>query len=318
MPPLHQTAPFKVTVFILASIFIGALLTPPFYWIGQSLIRSGFFEGKPILGLDLHDELIRAELPRYFNRAMLAGALICIWPTIRWLGARPSQFLKLDPNPRRFAHLGFGFALGAVSLLALGWILVQTGVFRSYDEADPVAEILFTAAVSAFAVGFLEEFFFRGCLLGLALLTARRLAALAFVSVLFSAVHFLKPPQGLDLPDPVTWSSGFWLVGQIFAQFGNPAFILAEFITLLAVGWILGYARLKTKSLWLPIGLHAGWVFGIKVFSALTRRAMDLDETLPWIGKDLKSGLVALVMVSLTGLIVWLTLKFQPRTSGRQ
>jgi len=306
MPEFWKTDIFKICAFVFGAIFIGAMLAPPFYWFGKSVVESGSLEGKSFLGIDLHDELERASLARYFNRAMLLGALVCLWPTIRWLGAKPSEFLQLDPNPRRWRHLGVGFGLAAGGFLIMGLILYQIGVFgpKTKDQ-DPLFEVISASLISAFAVGFLEEFFFRGCLLGLALRTTTRLKALIFVSVIFSALHFLKPPENTVYPDPVTWSSGFWLVGQIFAKFGNPVFFIAEFATLTAVGWVLGYATLRTRSIYLAVGLHAGWVFGIKVYGGLTERVLKLEQTQPWIGQDLKSGVVALIMVGATGALTW-------------
>lgn len=113
------------------------------------------------------------------------------------------------------------------------------------------------------------------------------------------------------LPADVTWGSGFWIVGQIFAKFGNPLFLLSEFFTLFAVGWVLGVARLRTNSLWLSIGLHCGWVFGLKLFSKLTWIPKKLQDGghLPWVGRDLKEGLVPLVFVALTGVIVFAWLR---------
>jgi membrane protease YdiL (CAAX protease family) len=296
----------KIAAFALGTIFFGALLTPWLHAAGTALHASGRLEGKPILGLDLHDELRRADLARYFNRAMLLAALLCLWPTVRWIGAgSPREFLALEPNPRRWRDVGAGFGLAAGGLFLLGWGLLAAGVFVPNPKRDPLAEIVASALVSGFAVAWLEEFFFRGCLLGLALRTSGRRAAAWFVAVFFAAVHFLKPPEGLVFPDPVTWSSGFWMVGKVFGRYAEPQFVVAEFATLLLVGWILGQARLATRSLWLSVGLHAGWVFGIKAFGAWTRRGLPMDETLPWIGADLKSGLGPVLVVALTGGVLW-------------
>jgi hypothetical protein len=53
------------------------------------------------------------------------------------------------------------------------------------------------------------------------------------------------------------------------------------------------------------MGLHAGWVFGLKYFSALTRGSKPLreGEHLPWIGENLRIGLVPLIVVLITGWI---------------
>ena len=99
---------------------------------------------------------------------------------------------------------------------------------------------------------------------------------------------------------------------------------------LFAVGLILGYSRLKTKSLWLGIGLHAGWVFGIKFFSPFTRLSNDakniikaikgegkedmvltLWEKIPWYGDSLRSGLNSALVVTFSGILIWLWLKYR-------
>ena len=171
---------------------------------------------------------------------------------------------------------------------------------------------IFGIVSAAIGVALLEEFFFRGAIFGLALRTMRPIGALIFVTFFYTIVHFLKPPDSVEILDSeVTWGSGFWLVGQIFAKFGNPIFIMSQFATLFAVGWILGVARMRTNSLWLSIGLHCGWVFGLKFYSKLTWIPADLQrgEFLPWAGRDLKEGLVPLVFVAITGAVVFFWLR---------
>lgn len=316
MEAILRSDVFKITVYTVSVIIVGALLTPPLYWVGTAIYESGVFAGKKILGTDLHDELRRADLARYFNRAMMVAALVGLWPAIRWLGGKPQEFLQLDANPRRWWHLGGGFVLAGGGLLLLGWWLMSAGVFVPNPKHRPAWEVAFAALGSGLTVAAVEEFFFRGCLMGLALRTAGRNTAWAFVAVFFAAVHFLKPPEDLVMPEPITWTSGFWLTGNIFHQFTEPVFIAAEFLTLLLVGGILGFTRLRTRSLWLAIGLHGGWVFGIKFFAGMTRRAKGLEDTLPWIGKDLKSGLAAVFVVALTGAVVWGWMKWQERERG--
>ena len=76
---------------------------------------------------------------------------------------------------------------------------------------------------------------------------------------LFSILHFLKSPE--QSTDTVTWLSGFVSLGNSFSQFAEPLLVTAGFTTLFLLGWILADARVRTHSLWLPIGLHAGWIF---------------------------------------------------------
>ncbi len=137
---------------------------------------------------------------------------------------------------------------------------------------------------------------------------------LGVLTFFFAIIHFLKPPDDFTIPvTQVTWSSGFAVIRAIFAHFGNVKFLLAEFFTLFAVGWVLVWARIRTGSLWASVGLHAGWVFGLKYFSALTKgsKALRHGDYLPWIGENLKVGLTPLVVILFTGLVMRLILKDQ-------
>ncbi len=314
MKSLLRNDAFKIVVFLFATLTLGALLTAPIFWAAKSIVAHGWLVDGPLDSI--HGSLERAKLSRCFNRAMMAAALIFIYPTIRWLrsgrpktaGPAAGNWLGLRRNPRRWQHLAIGFVVAAGSLLTMGWVFTQVGFYKPNPKADPLLSIIGAGLVAAFAVAFLEEFFFRGALQALALRTMKTLPAILFVSAFFAVVHFLKPPA--DLVEPViTWAAGFWMIGQIFGQFAEPGFLLAEFATLFCVGWILSWVRMRTGSLMLGIGLHAGWVFGIKVYAPLTRRAMKLEEMLPWAGADLKTGISSLIVVFLTGVGLWLWLR---------
>lgn len=303
----------KVTVYLLGTMLLGAILAPPLFLSCKWIVTQGWLEGGPLDALNA--ALERSKFSRYFNRAMMLAAILMIYPILRWIRAdsgdsdRLRNNLSLKPNPDRWKQLASGFALALVPLLLMGWVYVKVGYYRPRNADDFEWSRVFVNALSAAAgAAILEELFFRWGLMNLILRTTRPFWALLFVTFVYTAVHFLKPPAELQMPT-VTWSTGFWFVGQIFLQFGNPIFIMAEFATLFTVGWILGYVRLKTSSLWMGIGLHAGWIFGIKVFSPITRKKMALAEMLPWAGKDLKTGIIPMAVVLLTGIVVWFVLQ---------
>ena len=299
---------FKVTAYVAAVILLGAVLAPPLYWLGQWALDKGFFDSGPLESVK--DSIERARITRYFNRAVMVSALLLGWPFLRWLGlsGRGKSWLMLEKNPRWLAHFGLGFAIAAGTLLALGAVYVATGWYRINEDAKPVYRMFASAIGPGLSVGFLEEFLFRGVLFALVLRTMKPFTGLVFLSAFFAIVHFLKPPEKLDLP-PVEWDTGFWLLGKIFGQLGDVQFLVAELILLFCVGWVLGWARLKTRSLWLPIGLHAGWVFGVKFFSAATRKSAPLAEMLPWAGPNLRVGFNSVIVVCLSGVIAWLILR---------
>ncbi|MDB6140604.1 MAG: hypothetical protein JWO94_3676, partial [Verrucomicrobiaceae bacterium] len=187
-------------------------------------------------------------------------------------------------------------------LLALGWAYCRAGVYEMNPKPGWTA--LGQPITAALGASIVEEILFRGIILGLLLRSLGARPALFWTTFIFAIVHFLKPPEGFILPpDQVTWHSGFDVIGAIFGHFGNLNFVLAEFFTLFAVGWVVGQARLTTGSLWPGIGLHGGWVFGLKYFSLLTHgsKALNRGDHLPWIGENLKIGLVPLLVVLFTG-----------------
>lgn len=321
--PFFQSSLFKILVYLLGTMLLGALLAPALYLGGKHAVAAGWLEGG---WLDsLHGSMERARFSRYFNRSILLAGAILLWPTLLWLnsekiretaeGSRRKRLLRqfqLSPNPWWWSHLLVGFVLAGGTLLLLGWFYVAQGWYVSRDAGKPLATILLEALGTGLAVGLLEEFVFRGALQSIAAKLMRPRVLFVAIAAFFAVIHFFNPPHGLEAGE-VTATTGLWMVGQIFAhffsQFANPSFLLAEFAVLFSIGLVLGYTRMKTRSLWLGIGLHAGWVFGVKTLSPLTVRAFAPGEMMPWLGETLRVGAVSCLVVLLTGVALWLWLR---------
>jgi len=311
-----QSDAFKILVFIAGTVVLGALLAPFLYIGGKYVVAEGWLAG----GLfdDLNGSMDRAKFSRYFNRSILLGGFIMIFPTVRWFNVGKNErgsvkeFLNLDPNPAWWKHLLIGFAVGGVSLLLLGWGYVAQGWYVMKDTDKPLYEVLLEALGMGIAVGLLEELVFRGAFYAVLAKLLKPKPLLYVVAAVFAVLHFFNPPHGLTV-EVVNAGSGFWFVGRIFqhffSQFGDLYFLLSEFAVLFAIGLVLGYTRERTGSLWLGIGLHAGWVFGVKTLSPLSSRAFERDAMMPWLGDTLRVGAVSFFVVSLTGLAMWLWLR---------
>ena len=131
--PFLQSSVFKLLVFLLGTMLLGALLAPPLYLGGKHAVAQGWLADGWLDGL--HGSMERAKFSRYFNRSVLAAALLLIWPTLRWLKAGGPRRdtaaesaggkgwllrdLRLSPNPWWWGHLFAGFLLAAVSLLLI-------------------------------------------------------------------------------------------------------------------------------------------------------------------------------------------------------
>ncbi|MEI8233640.1 MAG: type II CAAX endopeptidase family protein [Verrucomicrobiota bacterium] len=284
----------KIIFYLLATIVLGALLAAPLYWGGQWLAGHGILTW-----------LAETPFRKFFHRGLLLAALALLWPTARWLRVSSVRALGLEPNPWRWRDAVAGFTASFLMMVLLAALLMVFHVVKLRAHIDVAA--LGSIVLSAVVVSILEEWLFRGAILGLLARSLPRFSALFCTSALFSVLHFLKP----DTADPqaIGWLSGFALIPGAFAQFREPWLVLGGFTTLFCVGWILGWARLQTRSLWMPIGLHTGWVAGFMGFSKVTKRLLRPEQTLPWFGGDLKVGLGSVAMVLLTGLVVWACLR---------
>jgi membrane protease YdiL (CAAX protease family) len=280
----------RLLVYLLATVLLGALLAPPLFWAAQWLIVHGWLTF-----------LSRFDFETFFHRALLIAALVLLWPVARSLSVRSLTDLELERNPRWRRDVFAGFVCSAVPLLCCSAILLATPIYSTRNIIDwpAVGKAIGAAAV----VPLIEETFFRGLVLGILLKTGRRFLAMFMTSALYSIVHFLKAPEHTSTL--VTWTSGFHSIAHAFVQFADPILVAAGFTTLFLIGWILADARLQTRSLWLPIGLHAGWILTAGTFNKIALRKMVV---LPWLGKNLLVGIIPLAVAGVTWLIVraWL------------
>jgi CAAX protease family protein len=266
----------RLLLYLAGVVLLGAVVAPPLFWLGQSLIAHGILPS-----------LARFDFESYFHRAVLIAALILLWPLLRALRIGSWRGLALEKNPRAGADLAIGFAIAVIPFLCCGAVIIALHIY-SLRHAF-LWQKMPTVLVAASIVPVLEELLFRGFILGVLLRSFSRLGALVLTSGLFSIVHFLKSPDQPTPNDAVRWFSGFDSIAHSFGQFGDPMLLAAGFLTLFALGCILADARLQTSSLWLPIGLHAGWIFANGTFSKAAHRE---TLALPWLGKDLLVGIV--------------------------
>ncbi|WP_035614778.1 CPBP family intramembrane glutamic endopeptidase [Haloferula sp. BvORR071] len=335
----QQSDVLKIFAYVAATLILGAVIAPWLYNFGKGMAEV--FSGKESNAVIhwLADAARRADFTRFFNRAVLLAAVLLLFPLMAWLRLGrasgkygdtpwsvrlPQQLVVSDfgqPLKRNFQgwlQFGTGFFLAAGLLLLSGWVMIQSGCFVWRDmplsaRGTPnkvVEAINWAAAVkkglpAALATALIEETLFRGVLLGIFLRAMRPAYAIATLSFLFAFVHFLEPPVGVMISDPESASAGFQMLGQIFGRFADPVPMVSTFLVLSAVGVVLAYSRYRTASLWLPVGLHFGWVFGEKMFKAATWVVPGLPRGVHWfVGETLKEGLLPLSVVVITGILV--------------
>jgi membrane protease YdiL (CAAX protease family) len=153
-----------------------------------------------------------------------------------------------------------------------------------------------SAVATAAVVATLEEILFRGGVFG----GLRRLlpwkVALGISSAVYALVHFL---QRSELTGPVRWNSGLALLPQILAGFADWHQLVPGFFNLTLAGILLGLAYQRTGNLYFSIGLHAGWIFWLKIYGTFTAAATPGGSWFWGTGKMI-DGWLALVVLSLT------------------
>ena len=82
-----------------------------------------------------------------------------------------------------------------------------------------------------------------------------------------------------------------------------PEALFPHALTLILGGVALGLACLRTGNLWFAIGLHAGWVFWLKVFKTVTAPGAGEGGAFWGTDKLLDGWLACVVMVGVVAVV---------------
>ncbi len=235
------------------------------------------------------------DFGKVMRRILMVVALIIfiVFRKSLRFGALISSGLKIRPGFLK--QFLFGFLLAGTPLLIYYGLGLLTGawiIHIDYDSAGVTILYIIKYALIGCLIGIIEEILFRGFVLQSFLESMSLLVAVCACSLIYSMLHFFKAD--------VFVSTGFQpFVGFVtIAQFFKPIFFeffknIPAIIGLFLVGVVLSYAFIKTKSLYLSIGLHTGMVFMMKVDGMFLVR---VREKLGWLFGDSKL---------VTGVLVW-------------
>lgn len=309
MKRFFQSEIGAAVAWVLTALLAAAAISP---WIrsgGLALADAAQSGDLPALLEWLGAACGRSNFSRFFNRALMLCALLLLPLLFRRIRAIRSgretgarHALVRVPWKSKLARIATGCLISATILWLAGIGLELAGAFVPKEAPPSAGRFLSKTLIPAIAAPLLEEWLFRGVLLGLWLRFAKPVTACVGTSLLFAFVHFLKPPAGTEIADPGHPLAGFELLGKILLHFTDPRFFLTDFATLFAVGLILAWTRVRTGSLWFAIGLHAGWVFAFKSFNLFFEKGPD-HFLRPWgVGDSLLSGTIPLLALAATAL----------------
>jgi membrane protease YdiL (CAAX protease family) len=296
-------------IWVAVSLTMAAVLAPRAYHGGKLLAAAGEKHELPGWLESLAGSCGRAEIDRYFDRCLLFAALVLL-PFLlsrlkrigRDTGGATDRYVRFPPWSVAL-QIATGCVIAGGLLGLTGMLLDFTGAYELKSNLPDAGKLVRKALIPAVAAPLVEEWLFRGVLLGLWLRFARPAIAVLGTSLVFAFLHFLNPPDGMEIAAPGHPLAGFELLGKMLLHFADPLFFVTDFATLAAVGMILAWARLRTGALWFSIGLHAGWVFAFKGFN-LFYRAVEPHALRPWgIGDSIRSGLLPMLALVLTALV---------------
>jgi len=265
---------------------------------GVVLTSAAYPVAGPALGLEYHKLLFRC---------LELGGLVCVFAWMHLIGARGlGAWGWSPPLAARMRDLGAGWALGVMTLAVVVGGLIAFGArgAGALPGLGPAIVLVLKGLTVGFAVAVVEELWFRG-----ALLTAlagsggeRRWRAAAWTSILFAAVHFIRPDRPVAAHEVGWWSAPVVLAGS-FGRFADPG-ILDTALALVAAGGLLAIVRIHTGSVALCIGIHAGWVNAIYVARKLT--ALRAEHPASALAGDYDGvvGWFAAAVFALTALIL--------------
>ena len=231
-----------------------------------------------------------------FRLILLASALLAGYLCNRWLESLPWPALGLTLHASWWRDLIVGSLIGVASLALAAVIAAAAGGLRFTASPRtmllPVVQTLVMSALLFIFAALAEEALFRGY--PLQTLTRARLAWLAILltSVPFAAVH-------LQNPNVV---KGFTFIN-----------------TALAGVW-LAVAYLRTRSLWLPLGVHWAWnwalgsLFGLPVSGITTIAPNPLlhgtDFGPAWLtggSYGIEGGMACTIALVVSTIFIWRT-----------
>jgi membrane protease YdiL (CAAX protease family) len=207
----------------------------------------------------------RYPFPRIFDRTVMATLLIAML-----FSARDLNFVSLlrrgfshPPAPSiALAIRGFVVAMLAIAILFGLALAIGGGGVGDHEAAAALIPKYFLSAV---AIAFIEEAFFRAFLLGGMRNDFGDRVALISSAAIYAVAHLVRSPARFYVTgyEP---AAGLVTLAHSIDQFTNPAVAIPTLIGLFLLGIVLGEAYILTGSVYFSIGLHCGFVLGAKMW----------------------------------------------------
>lgn len=240
-----------------------------FYFLAAAFIAA--FIAYPLFELAESDVY---QFERWVTRSALLLLVLSIFPTLKFFNLSLKSIghnQTLKSFGRKFVS---SFLVGLCILaVVIGTILLLD--IRHFDSNESITgKLLLSSFFAGLLVALIEETLFRGLFFSLSKTWHGVLTAVIVSSFFYSLLHFIKPIEHID-KNALNWLSGTQVILNAFSAVALMN--ITDFLALFAVGVLLALVRYRTNSLAFCIGLHASWVFLIKVTKDITNANASSD-----------------------------------------
>jgi CAAX protease family protein len=188
-----------------------------------------------VILLDAPFKLLEIRSDFLGSLGILLATLGSSYVITRFVNKKPIGAIGLSIHPKMFREFGAGCLLGVLMLAGVFLIELMAGftnlVWRGLSLAESVRIVVYALLFFSIAA-FEEELLFRGYAFQTLVQWITFFPAMLVISVLFAISHL-----------------------------ANPHSTIFSTINVGLAGMWLSIAYMKTRSLWLPFGLHVSWNF---------------------------------------------------------
>jgi membrane protease YdiL (CAAX protease family) len=313
-----------VWFYAAACVVLAAWVSPVFYNAGKALAEVCAHKATngPLDWVAGHCR--EADFRQFYLLGLWFAALLLFLPWMEWLHARRDESpsggggpwglriprssclsgggQRLWNNLRGPWHAFAGFLLVGGLMLPMGVALVPAGFFSMQPPGGGFLPLALRVLLWSGLLALVMELFFRGVAMGVFLRAMAPATAIGMSAAYFALVISMIPPPGMDVADPEAAGIGFELLRKLLARFGDWREVLTGITPLLALGVVLAYARWRTASLWLPAGLHTGWLFARGMLAELSSTGAATNPAVVEAGGILQQSLIPMAAIILAGI----------------
>ncbi|PCI66470.1 MAG: CPBP family intramembrane metalloprotease [Piscirickettsiaceae bacterium] len=239
------------------------------YFVTAALIAA--FIAYPLFELAQNDAF---QFESWVTRSALLLLMVGIIPTLKYFQLSARSIGHNSTIRSFFSRFFVSFVIGLGILSVVIFLLIYLDI-RTISNTDSLSfKLILKAFFAGLVVALIEESLFRGLFFTLSKKWHGVVVAIVISSFFYALLHFIKPIEHID-NSALHWLSGVTVIMNAFS--GVLLMDVTDFLALFVVGTLLALVRYRTGSLAYCIGLHASWVFLIKICKDLTDKNPQSD-----------------------------------------